>query len=62
MLGKQSSNIMYAVVGFGGFLGMCEKYHSVPWTQLDYNKDDGAYVVTYTKHELKAAPGIPWTH
>jgi sporulation protein YlmC with PRC-barrel domain len=56
MLDKQSSNIMYAVVGFGGFLGMGEKYHPVPWTQLDYNKDDGAYVVRYTKDQLKAAP------
>jgi sporulation protein YlmC with PRC-barrel domain len=56
MLDKQSSNIMYAVVGFGGFLGMGEKYHPVPWTQLDYNKDDGAYVVPYTKDQLQAAP------
>jgi sporulation protein YlmC with PRC-barrel domain len=56
MLDKQSSNIMYAVVGFGGFLGMGEKYHPVPWSQLDYNKNDGAYVVPYTKDQLKAAP------
>ena len=57
MLDKQSSNIMYAVVGFGGFLGMGEKYHPVPWSQLDYNEDDGAYVVKFTKDQLKAAPG-----
>jgi sporulation protein YlmC with PRC-barrel domain len=56
MLDKQSTNIMYAVVGFGGFLGMGEKYHPVPWSQLDYNKADGAYVVPYTKDQLKAAP------
>jgi sporulation protein YlmC with PRC-barrel domain len=56
MLDKQSSNIMYAVVGFGGFLGMGEKYHPVPWSQLDYDKDDGAYVVSFTKEQLKAAP------
>ena len=56
MLDKESSNIMYAVVGFGGFLGMGEKYHPVPWSQLDYHKDDGAYVVPYTKDQLKAAP------
>ena len=56
MLDKQSSNIMYAVVGFGGFLGMGEKYHPVPWTQLDYNKDHGAYVVPYSKAQLQAAP------
>ena len=56
MLDKQSSNIMYAVVGFGGFLGMGEKYHPVPWSQLDYRKSEGAYVVPYTKEQLKAAP------
>ena len=56
MLDKQSSNIMYAVVGFGGFLGMGEKYHPVPWSKLDYKQDDGAYVVPYTKDQLKAAP------
>jgi hypothetical protein len=44
------------LVGFGGFLGIGEKYHPVPWTQLDYNKGDGAYVVPYTKDQLKAAP------
>ena len=56
MLDKESSSIMYAVVGFGGFLGMGEKYHPVPWSQLDYNKSDGAYVVPYTKDQLQAAP------
>ena len=56
MLDKESSNIMYAVVGFGGFLGIGEKFHPVPWTQLDYNKDEGAYVVPYSKAQLQAAP------
>jgi sporulation protein YlmC with PRC-barrel domain len=56
MLDKQSSNIMYAVVGFGGFLGMGEKYHPVPWSELDYDKDDSAYVVPFTQDQLKAAP------
>ena len=54
MLDKESSTIMYAVVGFGGFLGMGEKYHPVPWSKLDYS--NGAYVVPYTKEELEAAP------
>ena len=56
MLDKGSSNIMYAVVGFGGFLGMGEKYHPVPWTQLKYDEGESAYVVPYTKDQLKAAP------
>lgn len=56
MLDKKSSNIMYAVVGFGGFLGMGEKYHPIPWSQLNYNKDQDAYVVSFTKEQLQAAP------
>jgi sporulation protein YlmC with PRC-barrel domain len=56
ILDKESNNIMFAVVGFGGFLGMAEKYHPIPWSALDYNEDDGAYVVNYTKEQLQGAP------
>jgi sporulation protein YlmC with PRC-barrel domain len=56
MLDKQSNNIMYAVIGFGGFLGMGEKYHPVPWQSLDYDESLSAYVVPFTKEQLKAAP------
>ena len=56
MIDKKSGNVAYAVMCFGGFLGMGEKYHPVPWSQLDYNKNDGAYVVPYTKDQLKTAP------
>jgi sporulation protein YlmC with PRC-barrel domain len=55
-LEKQSNNIMYAVVGFGGFLGMGEKYHPLPWSVLNYDEDQGAYVVNLTKEQLAAAP------
>ena len=56
MLDKASNNIMFAVVGFGGFLGVAEKYHPLPWSALDYNEAENAYVVNYTKEQLKAAP------
>lgn len=56
VLDKMSNNIMFAVVSFGGFLGMGEKYHPVPWDLLDYDEEFGAYVVGLTKEELKAAP------
>jgi sporulation protein YlmC with PRC-barrel domain len=56
MLDKESNNIMFAVVGFGGFLGMAEKYHPIPWSSLDFNEDEGAYVVNYTKEQLQGAP------
>lgn len=56
VLDKQSNNIMYAVVGFGGFLGMGEKYHPMPWASLDYDEGSDGYVVNLTKEQLKAAP------
>jgi sporulation protein YlmC with PRC-barrel domain len=56
VLDKQSNNIMFAVVGFGGFLGMNEKFHPLPWSTLDYKKDQDGYVVNMTKEQLEAAP------
>ena len=42
VLEKTSNNIMFAVVGFGGFLGMGERFHPVPWSELDYSEDRDA--------------------
>ena len=56
VLDKDSNNIMFAVVGFGGFLGIGEKYHPLPWSMLDYDPEDDSYVVNVTKEQLKAAP------
>ena len=56
MLDKTSNGIMFAVIGFGGFLGIGEKFHAVPWSVLDYEKHRGGYVVPFTKDQLKAAP------
>jgi sporulation protein YlmC with PRC-barrel domain len=56
VLDKQSNNIMFAVVSFGGFLGAGEKYHPIPWSVLDYDETESAYTVPYTKDQLKAAP------
>jgi sporulation protein YlmC with PRC-barrel domain len=56
ILDKTDNAIMFAVVGFGGVLGMGEKFHPVPWSSLDYDEEFGAYVVPFTKEQLKAAP------
>lgn len=56
ILDKDSNDVMFAVVGFGGFLGMGEKYHPLPWSALTYDEGQGSYVVRYTKEQLKAAP------
>ena len=39
VLDKQTNRIMFAALGFGGFLGIGEKFHPVPWSMLTYSKD-----------------------
>jgi uncharacterized protein YrrD len=56
ILDKQSNSILFAVVGFGGFLGMAEKYHPIPWSSLDFDPVENTYVVSFTKEQLQAAP------
>jgi sporulation protein YlmC with PRC-barrel domain len=56
VLDKKSNGIMFAALGFGGFMGMGEKYAPVPWSVLDYNEDKKGYVVPMTKEQLQGAP------
>ncbi|HEY3656565.1 MAG TPA: PRC-barrel domain-containing protein [Steroidobacteraceae bacterium] len=55
-LDKLSNNIMFTVCGFGGFLGMGEKYHPIPWGLLNYQESQDAYVVGVTADQLRGAP------
>ena len=43
MLNKRSGRVAYAVMSFGGFLGVGEKYHPLPWDKLTYDEDKGGY-------------------
>jgi sporulation protein YlmC with PRC-barrel domain len=56
VLDKTSNRIMFAALGFGGVLGMGEKYCPVPWSLLNYDENKGGYVVPLTKDRLKTAP------
>lgn len=56
VLDKLSNNIMFVIVGFGGFLGVGEKYHPLPWGILKYSKDADAYVINVSTDKLRAAP------
>jgi hypothetical protein len=55
-LDKQSDNIMFAALGFGGVLGMGEKYYPMPWSMLRYSKEKGGYIVPLSKDVLEKAP------
>jgi hypothetical protein len=56
MIDKVSGNVAYAVLRFGGFLGMGEKHLPIPWEKLKYDTATQAYQVSITEAELAAAP------
>jgi hypothetical protein len=56
MIDKLSGNVVYAVMTFGGFLGINEKRLPVPWARLHYDRALGGYHLDLTDEELKRAP------
>jgi sporulation protein YlmC with PRC-barrel domain len=56
MIDKLSGKIAYAVMSFGGFLGIGNRYHPLPWSTLKYDTRQGGYVVGLTKQQLEGAP------
>ena len=56
VLDKKSDHIIFAALGFGGMLGIGEKYAPVPWSMLDYQPDKGGYVVPMSEDIIKKAP------
>jgi hypothetical protein len=53
---KVSGRIVYAVVAIGGFLGLSEETHTVPWGKLAYDTKLGGYRTDITESELREAP------
>jgi hypothetical protein len=56
MLEKRSGKVAYAVMSFGGFLGLGHDHYPVPWPRLTYNERLGGYEVNISEQELKGAP------
>ena len=56
MIDKQSGKVSYAVLSFGGFLGIGDSYYPLPWKALDYDTSMGGYVVDLNKDRLERAP------
>jgi sporulation protein YlmC with PRC-barrel domain len=56
MIDKVSGQIRYAVLEFGGFLGMGTDRYPMPWDVLKYDTDKGGYTVPLDKARLKSAP------
>jgi hypothetical protein len=56
MLNKVNGQVAYAIMSFGGFLGMGESYHPLPWRALSYDTRQDGYVVDIDRRRLEAAP------
>ena len=56
MIDKRSGEVAYAVMSFGGFLGIGEEYSPLPWSALTYDTEVGGYVVDIDEDTLKGGP------
>ena len=56
MIDKITGKVAYAVLSFGGFLGMGDEYYPLPWSTLKYDTNLGGFRVNLTKDQLDRAP------
>lgn len=56
MIDKMSGKVAYAVLSYGGFLGIGDDHYPTPWSSLKYDTRLGGYVVGITADQLKGAP------
>ncbi len=58
MIEKMSGKVAYAVMSFGGFLGIGEEEHTIPWSKLNYDTSLGGYRTDITEEQLRGAPSF----
>jgi hypothetical protein len=56
MIGKMDGKVSYAVLSFGGFLGIGDDHYPLPWQSLKYNTELGGYQTSLTEDKLKGGP------
>ena len=56
MIDKATGRIAYAVLSHGGFLGIGDRSHKLPWEKLSYNTEIGGYIVDIDRDVLEGAP------
>jgi sporulation protein YlmC with PRC-barrel domain len=57
-LDPESGKVVYAVLSFGGFLGVGDKLFAIPWSALQARHADETFILSASKEELKNAPGF----
>jgi hypothetical protein len=58
MIDKISGQVAYAVLSFGGFLGMGTQEHSIPWNKLTYDTNLDGFRTDITEQQLRGAPAF----
>ena len=58
MLDMRTGRVSYAVLSFGGFLGMGEKLFAVPWSALTLDTENKRFTLNVEKDRLESAPGF----
>lgn len=53
---KRSGRVTYAVMSFGGFLGIGHDHYPLPWAKLTYDERLGGYRTDVTKEQVEGAP------
>ena len=56
MIEKVSGKVAYAVMSFGGFLGLGADEHTIPWNKLNYDTSLGGYRTDIMEEQLRGAP------
>lgn len=56
MIDKRTGQVAYAVMSFGGFLGIGSDFYPLPWDRLTYNPRLDAYELDITEEQLRKAP------
>lgn len=56
MIDKSSGQVNYAVLAFGGFLGIGDDHYPLPWQSLKYDTSLGGYRTNVTEQQLRGAP------
>ena len=62
MLDVPTGRIAYAVLAFGGFLGMGDKLFAVPWSALTLDADHKCFILDVDRERLREAPGFDKNH
>lgn len=58
MIDKISGRVTYAVMSFGGFIGLGHSHYPIPWAALKYDPKLGGYVTGITEQQLQDAPAF----